>query len=43
MAKILGLGGVLLSFKGDKEALHLWYHEHLGLIITYDKLMQVLL
>lgn len=34
MAKILGLGGVFLSFKGNKEELHRWYHEHLGLLMS---------
>ena len=34
MAKILGLGGVFLSFKGEKEELHRWYYEHLGLLMS---------
>ncbi len=34
MSKILGLGGVFLSFKGDKDELHRWYHEHLGLLMS---------
>lgn len=31
MAKVLGLGGIFLEFKGPKEELHQWYHKHLGL------------
>lgn len=34
MAKILGVGGVFLSFKGDKDELHRWYYEHLGLLMS---------
>ena len=31
MAKIIGIGGVFLEFKGEKEALHRFYKEVLGM------------
>jgi len=34
MAKIIGLGGIFLSFKGDKDELHKWYYETLELDMT---------
>lgn len=34
MAKVIGIGGVFLDFKGNKEDLYTWYEEHLGLDFT---------
>jgi len=34
MAKAIGIGGIFLQFKGDKEELFKWYHQHLGLEIS---------
>lgn len=34
MAKVIGIGGVFLEFKGDKETLYQWYEENLGLDFT---------
>lgn len=31
MAKAVGIGGLFLEFQGDKEGLHSFYREHLGL------------
>lgn len=31
MAKVIGVGGVFLDFKGDKEELHEFYLKYLGL------------
>ncbi len=31
MAKIMGIGGVFLKCKGDKDALAAWYQQHLGM------------
>ena len=31
MAKITGIGGVVLKCKGNSAALAAWYHEHLGM------------
>lgn len=31
MAKAVGIGGLFLHFEGDKERLHSFYREHLGL------------
>jgi len=30
MAGVIGLGGVFIDFKGDKEALHQWYEKNLS-------------
>lgn len=34
MAKAVGVGGVFLDFKGEKEKVHQFYKEHLGLEMT---------
>jgi len=34
MGRIIGLGGVFLQFKGDKQALHDWYESHLGACLS---------
>lgn len=34
MGKIIGVGGIFLNFKGEKDALHKWYNEILGLDMT---------
>lgn len=34
MAKAVGVGGVFLKAK-DPKGLHAWYHEHLGIPLTY--------
>lgn len=34
MAKAIGIGGLFLEFKGDKEELHKFYSKHLGLDMT---------
>jgi len=34
MGKVIGVGGLFLDFKGEKDALHKWYNEILGLDMT---------
>jgi len=34
MGKVVGVGGVFLKAK-DPKGLHAWYHEHLGIPLTY--------
>lgn len=34
MAKVIGIGGVFLSFKGEDKALRDWYEEHLHLAMS---------
>jgi len=34
VGKVIGVGEIFLDFKGDKDALHKWYHEILGLDMT---------
>lgn len=34
MAKAIGIGGLFLEFKGEKEELHKFYNKHLGLDMT---------
>jgi len=34
MAKAIGIGGLFLDFKGEKEELHKFYKKHLGLDMT---------
>ena len=34
MGHIIGLGGVFINLKGDKDKLYQWYHNHLGLDMT---------
>ncbi len=34
MAKAIGIGGLFLDFKGEKEELHKFYNKHLGLDMT---------
>ena len=33
MGKAIGIGGVFLHFKGEKEEIHAWYETHLGLLM----------
>lgn len=33
MAKVVGIGGIFLGFKGNEEDLHKWYESNLGLCI----------
>ena len=34
MAKVLGIGGIFIQLKGEKNQLKKWYFEHLGLEFT---------
>lgn len=31
MAKVIGIGGIFLQFKGETKLVHDWYEQHLGL------------